>query len=591
MLKELCYPFDDELIMRKKKRFKRELLSGETNFLDKRIAVLGGSTTHQIIEMLELFLLNLGIRPTFYESVYAQYWQDAVLGNEKLDRFRPELIFVHTSNRNIRRFPSLSSSEREIEALINVQYCGFLEMWDRLAERFKAPIIQNNFELPAYRLLGNKDVSDIRGRTHHISKLNQMFYEYAQQHNNFYINDIAYLSAAYGLERWSEPLAWHMYKCAMSLSAIPAFSFNVANIIKSIYGKNKKALVLDLDNTLWGGVIGDDGPEGIELGQESSSGQVYSEFQEYIKAHKALGVMLCVNSKNEYENALLGLNHENGTLSPEDFVCIKANWQNKDMNITEIAGEMNILPESLVFVDDNPFERALVAGNTAAAVPEMGIPEDYIRILDRSGFFEITLVSEDDLARNEMYAANIKRQNAATTFADYESYLASLDMEAEISRLKEGNIQRVTQLANKSNQFNLTTKRYTAAEMEEITKDKTRIAIFGRLKDSYGDNGIVSVVIGRIEKESVHIELWLMSCRVLKRDMELAMLDEFVRRARKNGANRLVGYYIKSAKNAMVQDFYPKLGFSAFGENDGDDTVWELDISNYKNKSKYIKLI
>lgn len=204
--------------------------------------------------------------------------------------------------------------------------------------------------MPFYRLMGNKDCSDYRGRTNFISRLNQAFYDFAEKTEGFYINDINYLSADYGLKEWSNPSFWNMYKYAMCFEAIPYLAFSVSNIIKSIFGKNKKALALDLDNTLWGGVVGDDGVDGIEIGQENGVSQSYYEFQSYIKQLKSLGIILTVCSKNDHENAIAGLNHPEGVLKPDDFIIIKANWENKDRNIAETAAELNILPEAIVLL-------------------------------------------------------------------------------------------------------------------------------------------------------------------------------------------------------------------------------------------------
>lgn len=381
-----------------------------------------------------------------------------------------------------------------------------------------------------------------------------------------------------------------MYKYAFSLDALPALAFNLANIVKSVFGRNKKAIALDLDNTLWGGVVGDDGVDGIEIGEETPNGQAFREFQSYIREFKNIGVMLTVCSKNDEENAVAGLNHPDCVLKPEDFTVIKANWDNKDRNICATAEEMNIFPDAFVFLDDNPAERAIVSSQiSGAAVPEMDGVENYIRTVDRSGFFEVTGFSQDDLKRNEMYRENAKRAKAMASFDNYEDYLLSLEMEGEIGDFKPMYLARITQLTNKSNQFNLTTKRYTQAEMEKTAQDEGCIRLCGRLRDKFGDNGIVSVVIGRVDGEIVNIDLWLMSCRVLKRDMELAMLDRLCEEAVKRGAKRLRGYYFKTAKNKMVSGLYESFGFEKISES-GDDTVWELSLEGYRNKNRVIKV-
>ena len=587
-MRELQYPFDNEYILKKAKRIKKELLASEDKRIVKKIAVLGGSTTHDIIRVLELFLLEQGIEPLFYESEYAMYWQDAMFDNPELMEFAPDVIYIHTSNRNITDYPDLNDNQETVLDKEDIAYKHFEVMWDKLRETYACPIIQNNFEMPFYRLLGNRDAVDMHGRIHFLNRLNEKFYEYADTHENFYINDIQYLSSCYGLDKWADPFFWHMYKYALCLDAIPNLAFNVSNIIKSIYGKNKKALVLDLDNTLWGGIVGDDGVENLEIGQETSLGQVYSEFQNYIKMQKQLGVMLNVNSKNEEENALAGLQHPDGALKPDDFIIIKANWEPKSKNLVDIAAELNILPDSLVFVDDNPAEREIISQQVkGTAVPEIGNPEEYIRVLDHSGFFEVTKLSEDDRNRNEMYKANVMRKQQEQSFGDYKEYLKSLQMKAVIAPFETMYMARIAQLTNKSNQFNLTTKRYSQSEIEAIAQDEKYITLYGKLEDKFGDNGVVSVVIGEVEGNTLHIRLWLMSCRVLKRDMEFAMMDTLVEKCKEQGIDTIYGYYYPTAKNAMVREFYSLQEFVKITEDEQGNTTWKYEIPaeySYKNE-------
>ena len=295
-MRELEYPFDAQYLLRKRRAIRKALLQNE-KLQEKHIAILGGSTTHDIRDMLELFLLNYGFLPVFYESEYAQYWQDAMFDNSALDELKPDIIFIHTTNRNITAWPQISFTREETEDLLNKQFEHFSVMWEKLHEKYHCPIIQNNFEYLFYRLQGNRDAADYNGRTNFITRLNLKFAEYAQHHDNFFINDINYQAAEYGLSRWTDLSAWYLYKYALSLEAVPTLAFNLANIVKSIYGKNKKALALDLDNTLWGGIVGDDGPENLELGQESAIGQAYQEFQEYLRQLKNRGILLNIFQK------------------------------------------------------------------------------------------------------------------------------------------------------------------------------------------------------------------------------------------------------------------------------------------------------
>lgn len=591
-MKELLYPFDGKHLLRCRRKLKKQLLADGSQRIKKKIAVLCGSTANDVVSALELFLLNFGIEPEFYISEYNRFYEDAVFGSPELESFAPDIIYIHTTSRNITAFPeSPSESPEQIERRLEEQFAYFKEVWIKLMERFSCPIIQNNFELPLCRQSGSYDGWGYCGKSAFISRLNIMLSDYARKNNGFYINDINYLSACVGLERWHDPESWYLYKYAMSTDVIPDLAYSIACIIKSVYGKNKKVIDLDLDNTLWGGVIGDDGQEGIEIGQETALGQSYSEFQSFIKEYKYYGVLLAVCSKNDEENAILGLKHPETVLTPEDFVSIKANWDNKDRNIEQSAAELNLLPESFVFVDDNPAECAIVESQLpAVSVVNLKNIGEAMYQLSRSGFFEVTSVSSDDLKRNEMYAANAKRTAQQKSFDNYEEYLLSLDMKAVIEDFRPVYLQRITQLTNKSNQFNLTTKRYTDKDMEAVCASSSHIRLYGRLADKFGDNGIVSVVIGKIKDRELHIELWLMSCRVLKRDMELAMLDELVSQCRDKEISRIVGYYYKTPKNSMVSELYGSFGFKNVSRSSNGDSVWSLEISSYKSKNKVIKV-
>ncbi len=306
---------------------------------------------------------------------------------------------------------------------------------------------------------------------------------------------------------------------------------------------------------------------------------------------------------------MAGLKHPEGILKPEDFVLIKANWEPKSSNMSAISQELNILQDSLVFVDDNPAEREIVRSQTpGAAVPEIGTPEQYIRVLDHGGFFEVTTLSEDDRKRSEMYLANRERKQQQERFADYHEYLLSLEMKGTIRPFEAVYMARIAQLTNKSNQFNLTTKRYTQSDIEVFAADQGYITRYGKLADRFGDNGVVSVVIGRkgtMEDVAVyrqgerpasgaggdvlHLELWLMSCRVLKRDMESAMMDSVVEACADCGVKTIMGYYYPTAKNAMVKEFYREMGFEKTEETDTGVTIWRFAIpEDYRKKNTVI---
>jgi fkbH domain len=577
----LTYPFDVAMLRKKQKAIRRELLEQDVVLLEKRIAILGGSTTNMFRDFLELFLLDAGVKPIFYESEYAQYYEEAVFQNDALSAFAPDIIFVFTTSVNLKEQPSVFETKEEAEARINREYARYQSIWDGLAARYHAVIIQNNFEMPAYLPLGSLDAVLWSGWRNTIESLNAQIAAYALTHAGMYVHDVHYLASVLGMEQWFDLSQYSAYKLAVRYESMPFVALHAANVVKAVLGKTKKCLVLDLDNTLWGGIIGDDGMEGIQIGKETPEAEAYTAFQRYLLTLKERGVLLAVCSKNEEVVAKSGFSHPDTVLQLDDFVAFQANWESKDQNIRAIARQLNIGLDSLVFLDDNPVERAIVR----QGVPEVAVPEvtggdvvSYIRALERNGYFEPIAISEDDRKRSEAYRENKKRVELEASLDSYEDFLQSLDMRAEIASFQPIYYDRIAQLTNKSNQFNLTTFRYTRADIERMAKDSHYITLYGRLQDRFGDNGLVSVIIAEKEGSDVHIRLWLMSCRVLKRGMEEAMMDVLLARTRLAGGKKLIGYYYPTAKNGMVRDFYGLHGFSLL-EDVAGAMVWVYDLA------------
>ena len=583
------HPIDVITILRKKKSIKKNLLlSG--NFIKKNVAILGGSTTSEIKNILELFLLKNGIKPNFYESEYNKYYEDSLFGSDELDAFNPDIIYIHTTNKNIIRYPALLDSSQNIDILLSNEIERYKSIWSSLS-KFDCAIIQNNFDYTENRSLGNLDCSDIHGKTYFINRLNDEFARESRERANLYLNDINYLSSYIGLMHWFDKSLWHQAKYALSMNSIPELCFSISKIINAILGKSKKCLVLDLDNTCWGGVIGDDGLNGIYMGTENAIAESYTVFQKYAKELKDRGITLAVCSKNDLVNAKEGFTHPESILTFDDFTSFKANWDPKHQNIQDIASEINIGTDGLVFIDDNPVERDIVLSQIpSVSVPDVGTDVvNFIGHIDRNGYFEPITLSQDDVNRNKYYKDNKKRVTNQATFKSYEEFLASLEMTAQIKTFSPIYLDRISQLTNKTNQFNLTTKRYTAGEIGRVASSSNYIKIYGKLIDKYGDNGLIAITIGEIKGNICHINLWLMSCRVLKRDMEFAMLDELVSKCKDKDISEIIGYYFKSAKNGMVSDLYERFGFD-LSEESGPDSVWTLDVSTYENKNKLIRI-
>jgi FkbH-like protein len=375
---------------------------------------------------------------------------------------------------------------------------------------------------------------------------------------------------------------------------IPLYADFVARTIAAIRGRSRKCLVLDLDNTLWGGVIGDDGLTGIELGQGSPAGEAFVAVQRMALELRARGVVLAVCSKNEDDAARLPFREHPDMILKEDHIAVfQANWTDKAANLRAIAQTLNIGIDSLVFLDDNPAERMQVRGELPlVAVPEL--PEDpaqYPRALAAAGYFEAVSFSKEDRERAAYYQANAERAAMLSATANLDEYLASLDMVCTIGRVDPISRSRVTQLINKSNQFNLTTRRYAEREVEAMETDPRRHAIQVRLVDRFGDNGIIGVVIADRQGQAWDIDTWLMSCRVLGRRVPEAVLSHLVEAARADGASILSARYVPSAKNRMVAEHYRTLGFAYAGDGPGGETRWRLDLDAFQAPALPMRII
>ena len=420
-----------------------------------------------------------------------------------------------------------------------------------------------------------------------VEALNTRLADWARE-GGIVLVDIARLAASVGHERWDDPRHWHASKLGFSPDMLPAYGDVVARTLAAIRGKAKKALVLDLDNTLWGGVIGDDGLEGIVLGQGNATGEAFVAIQAMALELRNRGVVLAVCSKNEDDAARLPFQKHPDMLLRENHVAVfQANWTDKAANLRVIAETLNIGVDALVFLDDNPVERAQVR----CELPLVGVPELpadpalYPRMLAAAGYFDTVAISAEDRVRADLYQSNAERAQMMAQASDMDSYLASLDMVCTIRAVDPVSRPRVAQLINKSNQYNLTTRRYTEAEVAAAEADPQRHAIQVRLTDRFGDNGIVAVVIADVGSEEWTIDTWLMSCRVLGRRVQEATLAHLAAAARAARARRLIGRYVPSAKNRMVEDHYAKLGFAPAGELPEGGTRWELDLSAYQAPS------
>lgn len=397
--------------------------------------------------------------------------------------------------------------------------------------------------------------------------------------------DVSGCAEAVGLADWHDPMLWNLGKIPFANRFLPLYADLVCRLIAAQRGKSRRCLILDLDNTLWGGVIGDDGLEGIAIAQGDATGEAFLSVQRAALALRGRGIVLAVSSKNNDETARMPFQkHPEMLLQEKHFAVFQANWNDKATNIKTIADELSLGLESMVFLDDNPVERGLVR----KLLPEVAIPELpddpalYARTLLASGYFEAITFSKEDRERAEFYQNNAKRLALQEQAGDVEGYLRSLDMTIFFSPFDALGRSRITQLINKSNQFNLTTRRYTEAAVAQLETDPSVFTLQVRLKDSFGDNGMISVIICRSDGSEWQIDTWLMSCRVLGRGVEQAVLNEIVLHARDMKVARLVGSYIPTERNELVQDHYAKLGFTPLDALADGTTTWSLPIEAYK---------
>ena len=553
---------------------------------------MGGSTTKLIKENLEIFLKDRNLDPKFYESDYNQFYYEGIKPSKTLKKFNPNFIYIHTSSLNIDEFPEVESKKKQSEKLIENTFNKYRSIWTNLSKNFDCNIIQNNFEMLSLTSLGNLDSSKHYGKINFITKLNLKFFEYSNKVNNLIIQDINLISAQYGLDKWHDDSFYFNYKYALNHEAIPTLTKNITKIIESQIGKSKKCLLLDFDNTLWGGVIGEIGWKNIQIGNDSALGQVYLRFQKYVFELMSKGVILAGCTKNDNDVALSGFKNDSNILKKKHFSIIKANWENKAKNIMEISKELNIGLDSMVFIDDSKFERELVKKQLPMVeVPNIGDdPEKYIFYLDREKYFENSKLSNEDLQRTSFYKTNIERENDQNNFKDYNEYLKSLKMKSNLKSFKNENIDRIYQLINKTNQFNLTTKRMNINETKNIIDNSNFLTFAGNLNDKFGENGIVTILIVKIKKNKVEIIQWLMSCRVFNRGLEFAIFDQLISWCKNNSILTIQGLYIPTKKNFIVKNFYKNLGFNKINRNN-NNTIWEFKIpKKYIIKNNNIKI-
>lgn len=559
-----------------------------------KLAVLSASTGDHLLPGLRVGALRRNIHLTTYLGEYAQYRQELLESGSKLAELTPDVLLFAFNAQHLLGTPHPALSREDADALVESAAQQIRSIWQLARERFAGQLLQQTV-LPVFpRLLGHNEARLPGSGADLVARLNRRLIELAPG-ERVDILDLDHVIARDGLHAWHDPMLWHRSKQEVSPVAAPAYGDLVARLIAAQRGRSFKCLVLDLDNTLWGGVIGDDGLEGIRLGQGSAVGEAHVAFQSYARDLGRRGIILAVCSKNDEENARAPFEkHPEMVLKLGDIACFVANWSDKAGNLRSIAEQLSIGIDSLVFVDDNPFERNIVRRELPlVAVPEL--PEDaayYADTLADAGYFETLQITAEDFERGGQYQANLARESLRASHTDLEGYLRSLGMELRWQPFDRVGLQRIVQLINKTNQFNLTTRRYTEGEVLKIMETPGALTLQLRLLDQFGDNGIIGIVIGKPEPgEALRLDTWLMSCRVLGRQVEEATLNLTAEQALALGSRTLLGEYLPTKKNGMVKEHYRKLGFACVSTEPTGASSWQMDLTSFQPLPTFIKTV
>ncbi len=542
-----------------------------------RLAILGGPTTTQLRQLIEVFAAGAGMAVEIYEAEYGLFRQEILTPGSGLDLFHPRLVFLATGARDVARRPGIDQDEESVALLAALELDAWTRLWETANARWNATVLQNNFEIAPGSVLGHHALRHPGAWEHYLERLNRLLADRAPAY--VVLHDQRGLAAHAGARDWFDPRFYLEFKMPCGAECLVAYAHSVVSLLQAVVGRSKKVLVLDLDNTLWGGTVGDLGPGGIYFGQGSGEGEAFLAFQRYAKELSERGILLAVCSKNDEDKAREPFEKRaDMVLRLSDFSCFIANWDNKADNLRIMAERLDLKLDSFVFVDDNPAERALVRRFLPeVAVPD--IPDDpagYVQALAVHRYFETIALTSEDASRRRYYAENARRKELAARTCDLSSFLASLEMRMKVEPVNDMNIERVTQLINKSNQFNLTTRRYTLPQVREIAAAADCRTLTFSLKDRLGDNGLISVILLRKkDQDALAIDTWVMSCRVLARGVQEFARNELVELARKEGCARILGTYIPTSKNAMVEHHYSRLGFDPDG-SDGPRTFWCL---------------
>lgn len=564
-------------------------------FIRIRLALLSACTVDHLAPAIRAAGLRHRLLFDVHVGAYGQYRQEILDAASPLDRFRPETVALALTARDLVARVPLAASGEEVDAAIARSVAELRQLWNVARRRFRATVVQQTFLDTAEPLFGSHDRLVPAAPSRLIGRLNDQLARAAAEEGVLLL-DVAAQSARDGIDAWFDVTRWLQGKLEIAPNAAPRYGELLARLIAAARGRSRKCLVLDLDNTLWGGVIGDVGVNGIVLGEGSALGEAYLAVQRYARQLKERGVILAVCSKNDPAIAEAAFReHPEMVLKRSDFAAFVANWGDKAENLRAIAERLNIGLDSLVFADDNPVERARIrASLPSVAVPELpNDPALYVRALADAGYFEAVSFTAEDRSRAASYAANAEREALKNVAQSMDDFLRGLQMTVEYGPARPVDLPRVTQLLNKTNQFNATTRRYAAEEVSELATSTDACVLRFRLLDRFGDNGLVSVMILRRasdEADALEIDNWVMSCRVFGRQLEFEAMTIAVEAARATGARALLARYVPTDSNRVISGLFESLGFSRLPApaDAADASRWRLALADYTPRPTFI---
>ena len=565
----------------------------EKQLLRVRVAVLSTGTTNHLLPGLRVAALRRGFFFDVFAGAFAQYRQELLDPASPLGSFAPEVVVLSLSARALIGALPIDADREHVEQILQTEVAEVRSLWDAARKRFGAVVLQQTYMDVFEPIFGSYDRIAPASPARVIDRLNDLIAQSARD-DGVALIDAARACARDGVDAWFDRARWLQGKMEIAPQAAGHYGELIARVVAALRGRSRKCAVFDLDNTLWGGVLGDAGIEGLVLGEGSAAGEAYLELQRYARRLKERGVILAVCSKNDPILAEQAFSrHPEMVLKRSDIACFIANWKDKAENLRDIAQILNIGLESLVFIDDNPAERSRVReAFPMIAVPEL--PEDpahYVHALADGGYFEAVSFTREDSARAASYAANAQRDALRSAAQSMDEFLRGLDMEVTYGPVGSLELERATQLINKTNQFNTSGRRYSAAEVAQLAADPDSVTLQFRLADRLGDSGLVSVMILRLSAAGVaDLDIWVMSCRVFGRQLEDEAMNIAVEHVRSRGVETLSARFVPTARNGVICDLFRNLGFELMsGSSAEGEQLWRLSIAKYEERRNFIR--